>query len=198
MKNMSLLFLFTILPALAFAQDIIIKLSGQEISAKVTEITLTDILFIYPDSLPDIYQSIPKSEVFMIKYANGTKEVFTENLPENQFQTASAYSPEEMYNLGRRDARTYHRANGALWGSAASSLVLLYGLAGPIIIGAVPPDINPNDIPNQNFTKDENYMRGYKKQAHNKKIGNAAAGAAIGTATIFTVAIVLLTAAWAY
>jgi len=194
-----LIFLILLMaPILSFAQDIIVKMDGVEITAKVQEITLDEILYLHPDSLQGPLFRLLKSEVFMIKYANGTREVFSENFSENIVQTSSTHSAEEMYIWGRKDARTYYRANGALWGSAASSLVLLYGLAGPIIIGAVPPNINPNDLPYQNLTNDVNYMRGYKKQAHNKKIGNAAAGAAIGTATILSVAIIALTAAWGY
>ncbi len=60
----------------AYAQDIIIKRNGEEISATILELT-PDLVkykrFDYPDG-PII--SIFKSEVFMIKYANGTKETF--------------------------------------------------------------------------------------------------------------------------
>ncbi|CAA9247351.1 MAG: hypothetical protein AVDCRST_MAG95-1705 [uncultured Adhaeribacter sp.] len=60
----------------AYAQDIIIKRNGEEISATILELS-PDLVkykrFDYPDG-PII--SIFKSEVFMIKYANGTKETF--------------------------------------------------------------------------------------------------------------------------
>lgn len=60
----------------SFAQDIIIKKNGEEISAKVTELTPVLVKyqrFDYPEG-PII--SLLKSDVFMIKYANGTKETF--------------------------------------------------------------------------------------------------------------------------
>jgi hypothetical protein len=78
--------LFSILPFLlllfpALAQDIIIKSNGEEVSAKVLELTTELVkyqLFNYPDG-PVI--SVYKREVFMIKYANGTKETFQTKVP---------------------------------------------------------------------------------------------------------------------
>ncbi|QHL86600.1 hypothetical protein GU926_03750 [Nibribacter ruber] len=76
-----LLALFCVLCAQgAWAQDLIVKRNGEEISAKILEIT-PDVIqykrFDYQDS-PLI--SIAKKEVFMIKYANGSKEVITTTL----------------------------------------------------------------------------------------------------------------------
>lgn len=60
----------------AFAQDIIVKKNGDEVSAKILEVAPDFIKykrFDYPDG-PVI--SVLKQDVFMIKYANGTKETF--------------------------------------------------------------------------------------------------------------------------
>jgi hypothetical protein len=73
------------------AQDIIVKHDGAEIAAVVTEITGSEIKYKMPDR--SVVYTIGKSEVFMIKYANGTKDVFTEkeNAPENIPEQAYAY-----------------------------------------------------------------------------------------------------------
>lgn len=71
--------LLLLLPA--SAQDIILKSNGEEVSAKVLELTPELVkyqLFNYPDG-PVI--SVYKRDVFMIKYANGTKEVFQPQRP---------------------------------------------------------------------------------------------------------------------
>jgi hypothetical protein len=65
------------------AQDVVVKHDGAEIAAVVTEITDSEIKYKMPDR--NVVYTLSKSEVFMIKYANGTKDVFAkkENAPEN-------------------------------------------------------------------------------------------------------------------
>jgi hypothetical protein len=76
MKKLFLLLPLLLLVLPVFAQDIIIKNNGEEVSAKVLELTPELVryqLSNYPDG-PVI--SVYKREVFMIKYANGTQETF--------------------------------------------------------------------------------------------------------------------------
>jgi len=58
------------------AQDIIIKKNAEEIPAKVLEVEIEVIKYKRQDNLEGPVISISKADVFMIKYANGTKEVF--------------------------------------------------------------------------------------------------------------------------
>lgn len=58
------------------AQDIIILKNGDDMNVKVTEITPDNIKFKKPDDLDGPSYSIPKSEVFFIKYKNGKKDIF--------------------------------------------------------------------------------------------------------------------------
>lgn len=62
-----------------FAQDIIINRNGDEIKAKVLEITPNEVKYKKHDYLTGPTITIVKQEVFMIKYANGTKDVFKLN-----------------------------------------------------------------------------------------------------------------------
>jgi len=57
------------------AQDIIIKENGDEIKAKVMEIGITEIKYKKAGNEEGPTYAILKSEVFLIKYANGTKDV---------------------------------------------------------------------------------------------------------------------------
>lgn len=69
-------------PILSFAQDVIIKKNADEVQAKVLEIgesTVTYKKFSNPNG-PSY--TIPKSDIFMIKYQNGDKEVFKEEAPQ--------------------------------------------------------------------------------------------------------------------
>ena len=59
-----------------FVSDIIITKKGDEIEVKVEEITSETIKYRKASQLDGPLRNIPKSDVFMIKYADGTKEVF--------------------------------------------------------------------------------------------------------------------------
>ncbi|GHA64785.1 hypothetical protein [Pontibacter akesuensis] len=74
-----LLLLAMLLPCLASqAQDLLIKRNGDEIQVKVREISPDVIKYQRFDNLEGPMISIAKADVFMIKYENGTKEVFNQ------------------------------------------------------------------------------------------------------------------------
>ncbi len=58
------------------SQDFIVLKNGEEIKAKVTEISDQEIKYQQYDDQNKISLAVPVSAVFMIKYQNGTKEVF--------------------------------------------------------------------------------------------------------------------------
>jgi hypothetical protein len=64
--------------ALCQAQDVLVKKNGEEIEVKVQEINLNEIKYKRFDNLQGPMISIAKSDVFMIKYENGSKDVFNE------------------------------------------------------------------------------------------------------------------------
>jgi len=66
---------FLILNTLS-AQDVILKKNGDEISAKIQEVGVTDIKYKKFENPDGPMYTILKSEVMMIKYQNGTKDVF--------------------------------------------------------------------------------------------------------------------------
>lgn len=66
----------------AFTQDIIVLKSGDEILSKVEEVGTDIIKYHKFENLTGPIYSIEKAQVFMIKYKNGTKDVFnTESTP---------------------------------------------------------------------------------------------------------------------
>jgi hypothetical protein len=58
------------------SQDIVVLKNGDEIKSKVLEITPNEVKYKRFDNLNGPIVTIPKPEVFMIKYENGTKDVF--------------------------------------------------------------------------------------------------------------------------
>ncbi len=74
----------------ASAQDIITKKDGSELEAKVTEVTQTEVKYQRFDNLSGPVYTMPRSEIFMIKYQGGMKDVFgVETAPATAPATAS-------------------------------------------------------------------------------------------------------------
>jgi hypothetical protein len=67
------------LSQVCFAQDVITYRNGTEAKVKVTEITSTDVKFKKEDNLDGPFYTASKSEIFMIRYENGVKDVFENN-----------------------------------------------------------------------------------------------------------------------
>ncbi|MBY0427461.1 MAG: hypothetical protein K2Q22_17630 [Cytophagales bacterium] len=90
--------------AYAYCQDIIIKKNGDEIKTRVEEISTNEIKYKKFDNLDGPSYSIAKSEVFIIKYSNGTKEVISNNnstpvqptTPANNYYSAPATPSEPV------------------------------------------------------------------------------------------------------
>jgi len=82
-----------VLANLTFAQDVIILKTGDEIKSKVLEITPDLVKYKKWENHEGPAYSVYKSDVFMIKYANGTKDVFntvpTANSNTNQISNTS-------------------------------------------------------------------------------------------------------------
>lgn len=69
----------------SYSQDVIIKVVGDSIKAKVLEISSTEIKYKKFDNLNGPTYSALKSEIYMIRYENGSRDVIT-NLEPRQFE----------------------------------------------------------------------------------------------------------------
>ena len=61
----------------ACAQDVIVMKTGDEVKSKVLEVGINEIKYKKTDNPDGPTYTIAKSDVFMIKYENGSKEVFS-------------------------------------------------------------------------------------------------------------------------
>ena len=77
MRPYLLLALLTLLGSAAHAQDLLTKRNGEEITVKVVEITPSEVKYRRYDNLDGPLISLWRSDVFMIRYANGSKEMLT-------------------------------------------------------------------------------------------------------------------------
>ena len=76
MRTYLLLALLTLLASAAHAQDKLTKRSGEELTVKVMEITQSEVKYRRTDNPDGPLISIWRADVQMIRYANGTQEVF--------------------------------------------------------------------------------------------------------------------------
>ncbi len=77
MKTIFILLLILSVQHISFAQDIIYKTDGIEIKSKVIELEQSVIKYKNFDQQDGPIRNIPKSQVFMIKFQDGTIEKFT-------------------------------------------------------------------------------------------------------------------------
>ena len=135
-------------------------------------------------------------QVFLIRYANGTREVL------NRPTAAPApgltgLSTEAAYAQGRRDARTHFRASGAFWGTYAATVgsvgyLGIGGVATGVAISMSEPKTKNLIVPDAALLQNPDYVKGYRRQAQSKKLGNAAGGFGAGVGTLVVVFAVLL------
>jgi len=179
MKKIILTTLVSIFTAsLCFSQDIITKKSSEDIQAKVLEVTTVEVKYKKFDNQNGPTYTILKSDLLMIRYENGTKDIFTE---EKKIETTSSTSG-NLFIQGQSDASKYYKGyKGASTGTLITSLVSpLVGLIPAIACSATQPkEINLN-YPNADLMKKSDYYSGYTQKS--KKIKQGAVWANWGIA----------------
>lgn len=178
MKNYMLFFALLMFMVVNLnAQDIITKQNGDDIKAKVLEISDTEILYKKYDLLDGPTYTEKKSEILIIRYENGMKDIFLEEQKENEGIT-------KFDADGRADAKIYYtgRNSGAGWTGATTFLFSpLIGVIPAIACSATTPkDFNLN-YPDKDLMRDYNYSNNYKKEARRIKRNKVWGGAAIGS-----------------
>jgi hypothetical protein len=160
-----------------FSQDIITKKTGEDISVKISEVTQTEIKYKKFDNLEGPIFSILKSDVLMIRYENGTKDIFNETTTTTQpiitSQTnVKEVTDEDMALKGKEDAKANYRGakSGAGW--TAVTTILFSPIIGVIpavaCSSAAPADDNLN-YRNNDLMKNTAYSNAYIDQAHKTK-----------------------------
>ena len=195
----------------AFCQDTIIKRNGDEIQGKVKEISDTEIRYSRKE-LPDVLVVLPVAAVFMIRYENGTKEVFQENAPANDLQQLPAVSApakvkvpapvamnetaDNLYIKGRNDANIHYRGyKGA--GTATLLSTILFppaGLVTALGTSLTPPSHNNLDYPDATIFAQRDYAKGYEQRAKKIKSGKVWKNFGIGFGSLVVLNFILLSA----
>jgi hypothetical protein len=194
------------------AQDTLVKRSGEEIAVKVLKITPTEVEYKRFDNLDGPLIVTLKSQVALIRYANGTKEEFPlsvvepVNSPGNVIQGISSKPPagypsigqsrlgnEDLFMRGQQDARLYYKGSAALWGTAVPTFLYFpVGLPIGLAIAATKPRPSNFTTPNPELLKEPLYIKGYQQQAHRRKIGKAAMGVGIAAGAWVVLSLVII------
>jgi hypothetical protein len=150
-----------------FSQDVLTKKSGEDIQAKVLEVTTTEVKYKKFDNLNGPIFSILKSDLLLIRYENGSKDIFTDNKKVEE----KIVSGKDFYLEGQSDANRFYRGyKGAGNGVLATSLLLspLVGLIPAAICASADPKDENLDYPSSDLMKNSEYANGYRQKA--KKI----------------------------
>lgn len=109
---------------LASGQDIITKLDGSELQSKILEVGIDEIRYKDHSNLDGPVYVIKKTEVFMIKYQNGTKEVISQGAPAANVVTTPAAT-----TVPRQDIRV----SPDIIQKTRTASIFGYAMAAPII-----------------------------------------------------------------
>jgi hypothetical protein len=170
----TLLTIFTI--SICFSQDVITIKSGEDISAKILEIGQTEIKYKKFDNQTGPTYSILKSDVIIVRYENGTKDLFNVNTsPSTTISTTTSNSDNgNLFLEGQLDAVKYYKGyKAAGTGTLVTSLFLspLVGLIPAIACSSTPPDRYNLSYPDEDKMKKNEYYSGYTQKAKKIKQG---------------------------
>ena len=209
--------LVTAAPPLAAAPDVIVRTNGAELPGRVLNITPTLVRYLAP-AQPDTL-ALAASDVQLIRYANGTEEVMQRLVsaptttplaalaassspatsgsgrPDTaRVLSLAAYSPAERYQLGRADAQHFYKpAKRVFWGTLAGTVgvPVVGGVAAVGALAVKSPKPEELHAPTPRFLLDEDYHKGYVKQAKSAKLNKGLSGFGVGVGVLFVAYAVL-------
>lgn len=163
MNKFILLFSMCFILSNAYSQDTITKKNGEDLLAKVIEVGQNEIKYRQFNNLEGPIYSILKSDVLLLHYENGQKDVFAEK----------SIKIENHNSLGQMDASKHYRGyKGAGTGTLVASLVSpLIGLVPAIITSSTEPKDENLMYPNIELMKNPDYYNGYTKKSKKIKSG---------------------------
>jgi hypothetical protein len=183
--------------AIAKGQDIIIKKSGEEIIGKIIRVDRDTVHYRHFSDASGPAFFVLRQEVAQLRMATAV-ELPGAPQPVGQATTAipavaqPAGNAGEMMIRGRHDAMLYYKGKGVFWGTAGATVLHpLAGLVGGVVMASIPPNAYESN-PNFQLLSDPVYAEAYKKQAHRRKVGKAAAGFGAGMGALVVVTLVIL------
>ena len=163
--------------------DVILRTDGTELLGRVLTISPLTLSYLAPAGADTLH--LAATEVFLVRYANGTREVLhPEPLAEKPQvpDLLAGLSETQRRAKGRQDAARSYVASGPFWGSLGATL---YG--GPLLGVVAPAVIAPHAIaavnlkaPQPELLADPAYAYAYRAEAQHRKRGRAWGGYGVG------------------
>jgi hypothetical protein len=195
MKKIILISVYLSISFLSFSQDIITKKNGEEIKAKVTEITGTEVKYKKFEYQTGPIYTVSKSEIFMVKYENGSKDILNEVTASPTVNTnTSDANNVEMEEKGRQDAIMFYKGKNSGAGGTAATVILtspILGLIPAIACSSSEPSDENLRYKNSQLMKNADYNRAYTEQAH--KIKKKKIWTAFGIGSVIWLALIIIT-----
>jgi hypothetical protein len=94
---------------ICFPQDVITKKTGDELKAKVLEVGQTEIKYKNFDNPDGPTYSISKSEVLLIRYENGSKDIFTEPSKPSETKPPVAETQPDVQGMEQKKVNYGHK-----------------------------------------------------------------------------------------
>jgi len=173
MKSIFVAVLTFLMIGCGYAQDIITFKSGEEVKVKIIEIGLNEIKYKKADTTErNPTYLVYKNAVLMIKYENGTKDIFTNT---NNYQdTTSNSSDEDLFAKGTSDAERFYKGyHGAGTGTLLTGMLIspIVALIPAIACSATPPNEVNLGAPSYSLMAKPAYRNGYVQKAKHIKQG---------------------------
>lgn len=195
---------FMLTALLGYSQDLIVKKSGEEVIGKIVKVGEDTIHYRMLSEEKGPMRFVLRNDVASMQLATDPSQRQLNQLPQgsDEYATASATTAgaapmrsgtaEELMFQGRQDAMLYYKGQGPFWGTAGATFLFPpAGLLTGIITAATPPNIDNLFHPNYQMMKDPVYRESFRKQAHKRKVGKAAAGFGIGFGSLIALALML-------
>ena len=168
--------------------DTILRTDGTEVAGRVLSITPLELRYL-PVVSPDTLR-LAVADVFLVRYANGTRELLHPVAAPVPTDPAPALAPDLLPGLtdaqrraqGHRDAGRYYNDHGAFWATLGSTLYAgpLLGVVAPAVIAPHAVSTNNLQAPHPELLADPAYGHAYRQQAQRTKRGRAWGGYGLG------------------
>jgi len=163
--------------------DIILRTDGTEVPGRVLVITPQEVRYLPPAGADTL--RLAAADVFLVRYANGTRELLHPVAPAAApaaNDLLSGLSEVQRRVLGRQTAARSYTDRGPFWATLGATLY-----AGPLLGVAAPAIIAPHQIaarnlraPHPELLADPVYGEAYRREAQQRKRGRAWGGYGAG------------------
>ena len=198
MRTILLLLSLLIIGLNVKAQDVIIMKDGDDLHAKVLEVTTNEIKYERKGKISEM----KKSDAVMIRYKDGKKQYFNERLEAEEelreknkvvkIDTILNLSDSAMSARGTMDAKKYYRKykSAESWTTTITFLTSPFiGLFPAIAFTVTPPKDKNLNCPNPALLNVPAYGDAYRAKARKMKTGKTWLGYGMGSAICIAVAI---------